>query len=665
MQELVPIRPTFWNVPLWAQIGVYVLGIIVIGIVIACVVSLVRARAAGAPKDPTAKPSRKRLLRMLVEAILQPRVMKTPSGKAHIFIFWGFILLFWGTATATLDWDVGHLLLNQRFLKGNFYLAYKLILDTAGLAAFIALCWGLWRRFVSMDPKVEANYRFACILGSLALIILTGFVVEGARLAYQNPPWAQFSPVGNFFAWLFRNTTPNKLLFVHLISWIVHGLAALIFVASIPLTFFSHMFKTPTSIYWKKKAPRAAIAKIENIEEQETFGISKFEQFSNIDRIRFDGCTECGRCRSVCPAVKALTPLDPKNLVLSLQHRMHGENVDKPLIGGIVDKDALWSCTTCGACAEVCPADIPIPDLIVSMRRHLALEQGEFPEGLAGALENAGSVGNPWGMDPGSRLAWGKDLDVPTAKKGEKYEVLYWVGCSASYDKRAQRIARAMVRILKAAGVKFAVLKEERCHAEWARRAGEEYLFQTAATENIENLRKYDFERIVAACPHCFNTLKNEYPEFADGKFEVESHMHFIERLINEKRLQLKDGAGVPTVLHDACYLARWNHDAASPRALLKAAGVPLKEAVHHGEDTLCCGAGGAQVFMDRPARMNVIRLKELKATKAQEIAVSCPHCLTMLNSAQADGKSEPLVVRDIAEIVAERLPENQPSAAN
>lgn len=657
MQEIVPIRPAFWNVPLWAQIGVYVIGFIAIGILIAGIVRLVRQRSLGAPRDLSEKPSAQRFRRMMIESFAQTKVMKGAAGKAHLIIFWGFILLFWGTATATLDWDIGHYVIGSRFLKGNFYLAYKLILDTAGLAAFIALCWGLWRRFVSLDPKVEANYRFACILGSLALIILTGFVVEGTRLAYQNPPWAHFSPVGSAFAWLFRNVTPNKLLFIHLVSWIVHGLASLIFIASIPLTFFSHMFKTPTSIYWRKKAPQSALPKIENIEEQESFGISKFEQFTNIDRLRFDGCTECGRCRSVCPAVKALTPLDPKNLILSLQHRMHGENADKPLIGGIVDKDALWSCTTCGACAAVCPADIPIPDLIVSMRRHLALEEGDFPEGLAQSLENAGSVGNPWGMDPGSRLAWAKGLNVPTAKEGEKYEVLYWVGCSASYDKRAQKIARSFVKILQAAGVKFAVLAEERCHAEWARRAGEEYLFQTAAVENIGNLRKYTFERIVAACPHCFNTLKNEYPEFEGGKFAVESHAHFIARLIDEKRLVLTKTNTLSTVLHDACYLARWNKDTQSARSVLRSTGVSLREAAHWGDNTLCCGAGGGELFMDRPARINVIRIKELKDTNAKEVAVTCPHCLTMLDSAQADSKSAALPVRDIAEIVCDHLP--------
>lgn len=314
--------------------------------------------------------------------------------------------------------------------------------------------------------------------------------------------------VGNALAQIFIGTAPETLKVYHTFIWVIHGLASLGFIASIPLTYYAHLFKTPTSIYVKKPEPRGALAKIENIEEQERFGISEFSQFGRIDRIRFDGCTECGRCTSVCPAAASGAPLDPKALILSLKARMNGANADKPLIDGIVSKDALWSCTTCGACTKVCPAQIPTPDIIVQMRRHLALEEGDFPEGLAQALENTSSVGNPWGMDPGSRLKWAKGLDVEIAKPGVEYDVLYWVGCSASYDRRAQKIARAMVEIFHAAGVKFAVMSEERCHGEFARRAGEEYLFQMAAAENIESLSKYNFKQIVAACPHCFNTLK-------------------------------------------------------------------------------------------------------------------------------------------------------------
>ena len=262
-------------------------------------------------------------------------------------------------------------------------------------------------------------------------------------------------------------------------------------------------------------------------------------------------------------------------------------------------------------------------------------------------------------MDPGSRLKWAKGLDVEIAKPGVEYDVLYWVGCSASYDRRAQKIARAMVEIFHAAGVKFAVMSEERCHGEFARRAGEEYLFQTAAAENIESLSKYNFKQIVAACPHCFNTLKNEYPQFEGGTFPVTSHVQFIAKLLEEKRISPKLAQAGSVTFHDACYLARHNGIGRDPRTILETIGVKLKDPEKRGCNAMCCGAGGAQIFMDKPSRINILRLEQLNKTGTDEIAVSCPHCLTMLTSAQAQtcGRDEtPKPVRDIAEVVAQAL---------
>ncbi len=646
------LRPYFWNVPFWAQIGLYILGIVSVGIFIA---GLVRARTIlreNLPKD-AASPAKLSWIRTIFVVLLQRKVRETRSGIAHFAIFWGFILLFIGTVLATIDWDIAWLAFDKRILSGRVYLVYKLTLDIAGILALAGLSYAALRRFVWADPKVEPSERSGVILGSLAGIILLGFVLEALRLAAQNPPWAVWSPIGFLLSRCFSGMTPEAIRTAHIFVWIVHAITSLCFIAVIPLTFYAHVFKTPASVRREKKGPTAAIAKIEEIEEQERFGISDFNDFSLEDRIHIDGCTECGRCRAVCPAFRAGSTLDPKSLVLALQTRLHGERRDEPLIGGLVQKNALWDCTTCNACAEVCPARIPIPDLIVSMRRHLALEKGEFPSGLTNALENAGTVGNPWGMDPASRTNWAKDLDVPFAKEGEHYDVLYWVGCSASYDKRAQRIARAMVKIFHAAGVKFAIMQEERCHADWARRAGEEYLYQTAAAENIGNLSKYDFDEIVAACPHCFNTLKNEYPQFEGGCYVVRNHVEFIRSLIKSRRLILKKSERILTVLHDACYLARANNVVREPRKVLRKTGAYVIEPQESAMSSFCCGAGGAQLFLEKPLRINTIRIKELKATGAQRIAVECPHCLTMLTSACTDQQT---AIADIAEIVAENL---------
>jgi len=646
------LRPYFWNVPLWAQIGLYVLGILAMGIFIAGVLRSRKILKDGFEKD-AASPVRLSWAQTASTILLQRKVRETASGKAHFGIFWGFLLLFVGTALATIDWDIAWLLFDKRILSGRFYLIYKLTLDLAGLAALAGLTYAAFRRFIFDDPRVEPTSRAAIIIGSLAAIILLGYAVEALRLAAENPPWAIWSPVGYLLSHCFSGMGPEALRTTHIFLWVIHALTALCFVAVIPLTFYAHMFKTPASVRREKAAPRSAICKIEDIENQEHFGVSDFKQFSLEDRFHIDGCTECGRCRGVCPAFRAGSVLDPKGLMVTLKTRLSGERKDEPLIEGLVKKEALWDCTTCGACAEVCPARIPIPDLVISMRRHLALEQGEFAKGVAGALENAGSVGNPWGMDPGSRTHWCAGLDVPIAKPGEHYEVLYWVGCSASYDKRAQKVARAMIKILKAAGVSFAIMQEERCHADWARRAGEEYLFQTAAAENIENLSHYDFERILAVCPHCYNTLKHEYPQFKGGRFTVIGHVEFILELLKGKRLELKGKLGEKVVLHDACYLARANRLVREPRLLLKDTGATVLEPAERGLTALCCGAGGSQLFSENRTRIHTIRIEELKATGAQRIAVECPHCMTMLTSAKGSGD---IPIEDIAEIVASHL---------
>lgn len=661
----LPIRPAFWNVPLWGEVGVYLLAIVAVGLCAWGVVLNVRRWRRGRDEHLPADPARKE--RLVSEALLQSRIRETKAGRMHAILVFGFFLLFLGTAAATLDWDVGHYVFGEQFLKGGVYLAYKLILDVAGVAVLAALGFGAWRRWFT-DSDLPRDRRFVCAYASLAFIVLTGYVIEGLRLAVQQPAWIDFSPVGALIAraLLACGATAPALESAHVLLWVVHGLAALVFIAAAPLTFYAHVYRTPTGIAVRKAAPNGVLSKIDDIEEQETFGLSKIDQLKWTDRAALDACVECGRCNDVCPAVRAGTPLKPRTIVMKLRERVRtGEEDGRSLVGDVVTHEELFSCTTCGACARACPAEIQTPDLIVEMRRHLALEAGEFPEGAAAALENTASVGNPWGLDPYERMDWAKDLDVPVAEEGVQYDVLYWVGCAASYDRRARRIARAMVRILRAAGVNFAVLAEERCHAEFARRLGEEYLFQTAAQENIENLSRYTFGRILAACPHCFNTLGQEYAAFEGGGFAVVDHTTFIRELLDQGRLTLPEGArsAVMTVLHDPCYLARQNHVTAAPRAVLAAAGAAPLSPAESGEKTFCCGAGGGQMWTEQKLgekRINVIRLEQLRATGAGRIATTCPHCLTMLESARATAgrDAESIVLEDVAEIVAQALPE-------
>lgn len=648
-----PIRPGFWNVPLWGEIGVYFVGIAAVAVLIWGIVRNWRLHRAPVSEPPVEKG----LLGMIKSVFYQPKNLETTGGRLHTVLAIGFFLLFLGTALATLDWDIGHYMVGTQFLQGNVYLAYKFVLDMAGVAVLLALFVGALRRY-RKGSKARRDLKFLVAYVSLAVVVLTGFVVEGLRLAVEQPAWMHFSPVGTLVAKLFlaAGFTAETLRGVHVWLWTFHGLLSLAFIAAIPLTFYAHLYRTPAAVYRRRAATAGTLSKIEDIEEQESFGLVHASDLTESQRFALDGCTECGRCDDVCPALRSGAPLSPRDFVAAMR-RAAADPSNPTLPGEAIDKDVIWSCTTCGACTRACPANIPIPELLVGLRRHLALEQGDFPEGLANTFENVSSVGNPWGLDPYDRLEWADGLDVPVAEPGEHYDVLYWVGCAASYDRRARKIARSMVKILRASGVRFAVMREERCHGEFARRSGEEYLYQTAAQENIENFRQYDFDRILAACPHCFNTLKNEYPAFEGGAFNVVSHSEWILEMIKAGKLKVKT-EGETLAYHDPCFLARLNGVVDAPREVLKTLGADVRSPEASGEKTFCCGAGGGQMWTDgekRESPVQVIRLEELRKTGAKRIALACPHCLTMLETARAETKGDDVLV-DIAEIVADRL---------
>lgn len=653
MTAELPIRPGFWNVPLWGEIGVYFVGIAAVAVLIWGIVRNWRLHRAAVSEPPVEKG----LVAILKSIFYQPKNLETTGGRLHTVLAVGFFFLFLGTALATLDWDIGHYVVGTQFLQGPVYLAYKFVLDMAGVAVLLALFVGAWRRY-RKESKAKRDVKFLVAYVSLAVVVLTGFVVEGLRLAVEQPAWMHFSPVGTLVAKLFiaAGFTAETLRGVHVWLWTFHGLLSLAFIAAIPLTFYAHLYRTPAAVYRRKATTAGTLAKIEDIEEQESFGLVHASDLTESQRFALDGCTECGRCDDVCPALRSGAPLSPRDFVAAMR-RAAADPANPTLPGEAIDKDVIWSCTTCGACTRACPANIPIPELLVGLRRHLALEQGDFPEGLANTFENVSSVGNPWGLDPYDRLEWADGLDVPVAEPGEHYDILYWVGCAASYDRRARKIARSMVKILRASGVKFAVMREERCHGEFARRSGEEYLYQTAAQENIENFRQYDFERILAACPHCFNTLKNEYPAFEGGTFNVVSHSEWILEMMKAGKLKVKT-EGETLAYHDPCFLARLNGIVDAPREVLKTLGADVRSPEASGEKTFCCGAGGGQMWTDgekRESPVQVIRLEELRKTGAKRIALACPHCLTMLETARAETKGDDVLV-DIAEIVADRL---------
>lgn len=660
MSPAVPFRDTFWNVPVWAQVGLYAGGAIAIALFAWGMWRRVQLWRAGIPENRFDHlPLRVKLVAK--HALGQVRVLSQAyPGIMHATMFWGFLALFMGTVLATIDYDITLPLFQHKLLKGWFYLFYETVLDFFGLFFVIGLGMAVWRRFVVRSHRVDATPRFGGVLALLFVINLTGFILEACRIAVVKPDWGPWSPVGWALAqaMLGVGMSEGVLRGTHLGTWLFHAVISLGFIAIIPHSYFVHLITTPLNIFFSKLTPRGAIPKIENIEEAEILGISKMEEFSWKRRLDFDACVECGRCQAVCPAYLAGSALSPKRVIVKLKRHMHG-TLPGPIHGSLIEANELWSCTTCMACVEECPAFIDIVDTILDLRRYLTLSEGALPSTAPQALQNIRRAGNPWGLPAAERLAWAEGLDVPRLEPGKEVEYLYWVGCSASYDKRNQAIARAVVKILNAAGISFGVMQEERCHGEVARRLGEEYLYQTVQQENVEAINQYRFRKVITHCPHCFNTIKNEFPQFG-GSYEVMHHSVVINELLASGRITPKKPVKGTMVLHDSCYLGRYNGIMEAPRAAARALpGLRVIDPPRNRERGLCCGGGGGHMWMEVPAekRVNVIRTEELIATGADTVGTACPFCLAMVDlGRKVAGAEETVAVKDISELVAESL---------
>ncbi len=657
----VPFRDTFWNVPYAFQVLLYVGAVIAIAVFAYGTWRRVKLWRLGGP-EPRFDRIGARVALVLVHVLGQARTLSQAyPGIMHATMFWGFLALFMGTVLATIDYDITVPLFGLKLLRGGFYLFYETVLDLFGLFFVIGLGMAVYRRFVARSRRVDATASFAGVLVLLFALNLTGFVIEACRIAVTRPDWGPWSPVGYVLgqALLAAGVSEGGLRGLHLWTWVVHAVIALGFIAVIPYSYFVHLIVTPLNVFLSKLGPRGAIREIANIEEAETLGVSRLEEFSWKRRLDFDACVECGRCEAVCPAHMAGTKLSPKRIIVKLKRHMHGQ-LPGPIHGTLIDPDELWACTTCMACVQECPAFIDIVDTIVDLRRYLTLSEGTLPSTARQSLQNIQRAGNPWGLPSAERLAWAEGLDVPVLVAGREVEYLYWVGCSASYDRRNQSIARAVVKILKAAGVSFAVMQEERCHGEVARRLGEEYLYQTLQQENVENLNRYRFRKVITHCPHCFNTLKNEFPQFG-GTYEVLHHSVVIADLIKGGRIRPTRPSAQTVAFHDSCYLGRYNGVYDAPREVARSVpGLRLVELPRNRERGLCCGGGGGHMWMEVASekRVNIIRVEEALEVKPDVVGTACPFCLAMVDlGRKVKGAEETLAVKDVSELVAESLP--------
>ncbi len=674
----MPVRDTFWNIPHWAEYASYLLGVLA-GVVFAYGVwRRVRIWMKGQPDSRWDRPC-ERLRGVLVDAFLQARLLsESLPGLMHLAIFVSMIFLFIGTALATLDWDVWRPLTHTQFLRDDFYLAYELVLDAAGIMLLAGLAVAAWRRYVvrpeRLTTSVSRRWRRddAYALLMLAFLALSGFLIEGLRIAVTQPSWAAWSPVGGLVARAFTALGDPTDRTLHTIVWIAHALVVYGAIAIVPYTKLFHVVSGPLNIYFRQLGPVGALQPIKNIEQAETLGVGKIEDWTWKRLLDFDACTRCGRCQDACPAHATGKPLSPQNVILKLGAYLWqsplatGRTGDslRAMHGDVITADELWDCTTCAACLQACPVHIDQPGAIVELRRYLTMSEGTISRNLNTALTNMEQNGNPYGQARSQRASWAQGLGVNTmAESGGKVDILYWVGCAASYDDRNKKVAQAFVRVMQAAHVNFAILgTEETCTGDAARRAGNEYLFQMLAQENIAAFARYGVKRIVTACPHCYSTLKNEYPQFG-GAYEVLHHSQFIAGLLAQGKLTLAHNASAGAMaFHDPCYLGRINGVYQPARAVIAAAsGQPAVELERRLANSFCCGAGGARNWMEenRGTRINQKRAAEVLASSASALAVACPFCMGMLEDglkAKAAAGARTMAVQDIAELVAQRL---------
>ena len=615
---------------------------------------------------------KERVLRAITNAFLQRKVLKKKfPGVMHVLIYSGILVLLIGTILVFLDFDIWKSLLGHQFLVGSFYLFYELFLDAFGLVAIAGLLIAIYRRTFSKPPNLPTSRDDVYIFSILLVIMVTGYVMEGIRLAVDMPPWAPWSFVGYRVAILLRGwgLSSQGLTSFYPFLWWFHALLAFTAVASIPYTKLFHVITSPLNAFFVPLRPKGQLSTPFDLKEllasgnfDVKVGAAAISDFAWQQRLTFDSCTSCGRCTNACPATAAGTLLSPMHLILKLRDVMLSQSHADGggiVIPEIVNPEELWACTTCRACVNECPVLIDHVDAIVDMRRHLVAE-GKLDRGKRDLLTNLNNVSNPYGLLQADRMKWADGLDVKTVKEQPDFEVLYWVGCSGSYDPRNQSVSKALVKIMKAAGVRFAVLgNEEKCNCEVARRVGEEGRFQQAAIELVESFKKYNVKLLVTQCPHCFNTFKNEYPEFGLD-FQVIHHSQFISQLISKGKLKFKPGFDKSVTFHDPCYLGRYNDVFDSPREILTSLNPNgITEMTRSRSNSFCCGAGGANFWykVEQKKKVGVIRFEEAQKAHANILATACPFCTSMLEDASTTlGAKEAITVSDIAELVAGQL---------
>ena len=644
----------------------------------------VRNYLRGGPDDRrTTRANLHRRLRDFRSGVLMQTLLRDPAaGVMHSCIYFGFVVLFAATVILEIDHQMPPSL---KFLHGTVYEGYKATANVFGIVFIVGLVWAVGRRYLVRPYRIRIKTKpeDAVILVTFLVIGITGFLIEGFRIALENRPhFEQWSFVGWGLSALWAHWSHSTLSDLHRTMWIVHFAAFIVFLVILPTTKLRHMITSPMNMYLRdRQRPKGAMRPMPNLMETdlETFGASTVEDFTWKQLFDTDACTICGRCTSVCPAHATGKPLDPREIVLKVGEVMAatGDPAVAPPVG--VDRDItvtadllferitpdeLWACTSCKACDEICPVDIEILDKILDMRRYLSLMESNFPAELGNTYRSMENSSNVYGLNQGERGDWARDLEgisVIDAAGPFDHEYLYWVGCAGSFDDRNKRASRAIAKLLQRAGLDFAILgPSELCTGDPARRSGNEYIFQMLAIQNVEALNGLGVHKVITQCPHCFNTLKNEYPQLG-GNYEIVHHSQLLMDLIDDGRLSL-DGASLEerVTYHDSCYLGRHNDVYLAPRRVVGSLrGIDVVEMPRNGTRGMCCGAGGARMWMEEHVgkKVNTERSQEALATGATRIAVACPFCYVMLEDGVKEAqRDEDVKVQDISEILLEAI---------
>ncbi len=621
------------------------------------------------------------------------------SGIMHAFIFWGALLI--GVRELTLMGE-GFIsgfqeylpLLGSDSILGYIYISVYNIAEVLVLSMVLV---ALYRRIWPKPERLELNWEGIYVLLFIGSIMLTDILFDAARLNlvenyghnlhYLNSTeygaewqWAPFSilvaTVLNVFG------EGGNAFFYHFGYW-GHVASMFLFLNVLIHTKQFHEITALPNVFLGSLDYPHAITPLTDLEdetlwEEGRIGVNKLEHLTWKQGLDLFSCTECGRCHDVCPTYLTDKPLTLKRFNQSLLYHLRNEestlflkgstDEEKTLVGDIIHPDTLWACTTCRACEEACPVSIEHVPRIIGMRQNQTMMEEAYPPEMANTFKGLERNFNPWGIGYDQRADWAEGLEIPlmsetnTETEGQSGEidVLMWVGCAGAFDSRNQKIARATASLYQKAGVKFAILgSEEKCTGDLARRSGNEMLFQMLAGENVETLNNYNIKKIVTSCPHCLNTIKNEYPQLG-GEYEVFHHSQFIQQLVDEGRLPIGSNLKDTITYHDSCYLGRYNQEYEAPRKLLNKSGnESLREMERHGIESLCCGAGGARMWMEETigSRINETRAEEALSTGASTVATACPFCMTMISDGiTAKGKSETVKTKDVAEIVLEAV---------